>query len=203
MLAIMSSLTVTTGASTARHGAPPPKVIVPVPLPVAVGLLLTWFIATVVGTVWFAFEDEGFWLLSGSAACLIITLPLVVQRDYDLVSPWSVLLLGGYLGYGVRSLFIGLEIDGVRTIDDLYLLGQPVGAFFVPTQMVVLGLALLTIGYLAGGGRPRAVTPRFGTPVFRLDRVPWVVAVSALIGAASFRPLRSGNRWVQPSGAVG
>ena len=48
----------------------------------AVGLMMVtfWAIAFVLGVVWNLLDERGFWFMSGAAACLIITMPLVLMR---------------------------------------------------------------------------------------------------------------------------
>ena len=120
----------------------------------AVGLAMVtgWAFAFVLGVVWNLLDERGFWVMSGSAACLIITLPLVLMRKFDLVSPWSLIMVAGYIGFGVRGLFIALNINGLRSIDELFLLGHGPGYFTRSTLIVLVGLASAHAGVRRGGG---------------------------------------------------
>ena len=154
----------------------------------AVGLLMVtgWSCAFVLGVVWNLLDERGFWFMSGSAACLIITLPMVLIRRFDLVSPWTLILVAGYIGFGLRGLFISLNIKGIRSIDQLFLLGHGPGYFTWSTLIVLLGLALLTLGYVVAGERHSDRRPMFCKPDLDAGRVAVVVLVCALIGFVAF-----------------
>lgn len=149
-------------------------------------VLLFWTVLTSIGTAWFLFDERAFWFLAGSIACFTISLPLAVgQRNYEIASPWTLLLLGGYLAFGLRGLFISLGIEADRTLNDLYFLGHQPGYFYRPTAVFLIGLAMLTLGYI-GAPRPRR-HPRVGTrPHLSPTAVQLVVPLCAAVGFAAF-----------------
>ena len=154
----------------------------------AVGLMMVtgWALAFVLGVVWNLLDERGFWFMSGSAACLIITMPLVLMRKFDLVSPWSLIMVAGYIGFGLRGLFIALNIKGLRSIDELFLLGHGPGYFTRSTLIVLVGLALLTLGYVVAGERKSEHRPVFSKPDLDAGRVAVTVLVCAVIGFVAF-----------------
>ena len=159
-------------------------------LPPSVGALVVaaWIICSMVGTAWWAASDNGFWFLAGSLACLTVSVPLAF-RDYEILSPWSLIIGVVYLAGGVRGMFIALQIEGSRSLDELFFLGHGSGYFVRPAVVYLLGLALLTAGYLVAApplGRTRR-RPIIGAASHtRPERVLFVVIASAALGALGF-----------------
>lgn len=122
---------------------------------VVVGL---WWALTIIGVLWFAVDTSAIFFLAGSFSCLIVSSPLVLRRQYDLLSPWTLVVLGAYIGYGLRGLFISLGINGTRTLDQLYLLGRGPDFYVRPSAVFLLALCLLTIGYIWGAREVRVST---------------------------------------------
>lgn len=144
--------------STARtlDSSPTEEALVPLNRSLGSWVFVTWVTFTFVGAAWYMLDQQAIFFLSGCAACVIVSLPLVNRRTYDLLSPWSLVLVAGYLGYGVRGLFITLGINGSRTVEELYLLGQPPEYFVRPSVLFLIGLGAFTAGYLTSQARRRS-----------------------------------------------
>lgn len=111
-----------------------------------VGLLaLGIFMICLGGTYSFA-NPDGWFLFSGYLSCLIVSVPML-HSQYKLVSTWTPLALFVYIGSGVRSTYIAFNIDGSRTINDLFLLGDNVDSFVRPNVIYLAGITALTLGY--------------------------------------------------------
>ena len=150
-------------------------------------VIAVWFIAMLGGLAWFAFDDQGVFLFAGATACFILSLPLATRRPYDLLSPWSLVLMGAYLGYGIRGLFISMGINGTRTLEELYYLGQPPAYFVWPSTLFVAGIATFTVGYLLGSHyRHTGDRPPIGGLTMSPGRVYIAVLVCALLGFIAF-----------------
>lgn len=149
-------------------------------------VIVFWVIVITLSTGWFFVDPRAFWMLTGAVACLIISLPLVLgRRRFEIVSPWTLLLLGGYLAFGLRGLFISLGFEADRTLDTLYFLGNSEDYFYQPALVFLAGLLLLTIGYLTSP--PVARHPRVGTrPHLSPGAVTLLVPLCAAIGFAAF-----------------
>ena len=153
----------------------------------AAGVVIGWIALILVGAVWFALDDDGLWFLSGAVACLVVSLPFVVGPVYDLISPWTLVVVAVYLGYGLRGVFIGLDVEGTRSLESLYFLGNDPDYFFAPTLLVLLGVLSLTAGYLIAarrrpGQRPSLTARRHLAP----HRIQLAVLVSAVLGLLGF-----------------
>ncbi len=149
--------------------------------------MLFWSLAFLVGIIWYSIDVAGFWFMVGSLAALIVSLPFVVGRSYDIVSPWSLIVIAAYIGFAVRGLFISLGIEGLRSIDVLFLLGRSPGYFYGATAIFFLGLTLLTLGYVVGQRRsPQRVVPWATKPTMSGDRVAAAVLLCAFVGLVAF-----------------
>lgn len=131
--------------------------------------------------------------LYGAAACLIVTIP-ALQRGYDWVSPWSLVMLAFYIGCGARGLaIIDLGLDD-PLVQKLYLLGRDVDEYRAPALLFLLGVALLTFGWMVSGistSRRVRRTVHEGGPLkvhgYTFGRFFWpVVLVCAVVGLAGF-----------------
>lgn len=156
-----------------------------------------WMLFTAFATAWFFTDERAFWTLVGGIACLIISLPLVLgRRQYEVVSPWTLLLLGGYLGWGLRGLFISWGIEADRTLDELYFLGNTVEYFYGPSLIFLFGLGLLTAGYLCAPASTRS--SGIGRRAhLATGHVQIAVLLSALVGFIAFMA------YAQATGGIG
>lgn len=165
------------------------NVVLPVPrslVQVVVGL---WFLALVVALISWWSSPTAQYLAVGAGACLVVSMPFL-DRDHDLISPWSLVALTVYVGCGLRGAAIAWGIDGSRTIDGLFLLGRSPDYFLRPNLYFLVGITALTLGYW-WVGRPRGESPaRTRRPMWDAYRfspsVHWVVAFSALVGFVAF-----------------
>lgn len=152
----------------------------------ASSLLVTSVLALAGSLVWWMFDVDASYLAFGSAACLIVTLPMVSASGYDLLSPWSLVAVGVYVG-GIRSAFVAFGVDGTRTIDELFLLGLDPDFFFWPSLLYIVALALMAAAYSHRQKRPEPT--RFGRYLAEYQlgqRVYVVVAACAISGAVAF-----------------
>lgn len=174
---------------TNAHGesgiAPP---IVAVPASVSQFLVLFWIVCVLIGTTWFLSADAGLWFVSGALASLIVTAPLL-SRQYEVLSPWTLVVATVYISCGVRGLFIALSIDGTRSIDALFLLGHDAQYFFRPTVLFLVGLTIFTIAYTLGAAGQRQVgkTALFGASRHLNPQTTFVVVlICAFVGFVGF-----------------
>lgn len=149
--------------------------------------MTTWLIATLCSAVWFLARDEGVFALVGSLACLVLSLPLLIDREYDLLSPWTLLLFAAYIGYGIRGVFIAAGINGTRDLEQLYLLGRPPTYFIWPSFVFLLGVVSVTVGFLAWRIVPRGqARGLLARSALRPGMVVIVINILAAIGFISF-----------------
>ena len=147
-------------------------------------LLSFWAAALALSAAASLIESDALFLVFGTASCAIVTLPLL-SRQYDLLSPWSFIVVAIYIGCGLRSLFVSLHIDGGRTIDELFLLGRGVEYFTWPSMLFIAGLVLVTTTYIASS-KPVTISDRVSAPWVFNRAAPMIIAIAALIGAAAF-----------------
>lgn len=141
----------------------------------------------VIGLVWALVSSAGLYVVLAGAAALIVTSPVIILRDYDLLSPWSLIVLCIDIG-AFRSIFIALGRNGSRTIDELFLLGHPPEFFLRPGLLYLVAVALMTIGYTISR-RKHLSRPAMPGPITSLRFGPYLevaVVVFAAIGFAAF-----------------
>lgn len=151
-------------------------------------ILVAWGALILVAAVWWQSDPMALFFLAGCLACGIVSVPLAFGRTYDLLSPWSLILVGAYVGYGLRGLFISLGVDGTRTISELYLLGHGPGYFVQPSVIFLVGLIALTLGYLIAreGKSAPVAADREQRIMFNRSLLPLVIVGLALVGFAAF-----------------
>ncbi|TCJ30211.1 oligosaccharide repeat unit polymerase [Nocardioides jejuensis] len=154
--------------------------ILPVSRAVAGPLVAFWLVATAAGLAWYLGNAQGIFFLTGAASCFVVTLPLVVLKDYDLITPWTVVVAVSYLAYGIRGTFISLGVDGTRTLEQLYFLGRAPEEFVNPSGIFFAGICSLTLGYVVTARRRRR-----SSRILRLDAVRGPVFVQLVITACA------------------
>ena len=170
--------------------APQPgrRVAYPLSKRVASGICAFWLTVVVVGAAVAMVYTPAIFVVLGAAACLIVSLPLALLRPYDLLSPWSLIVVNVFLGSGIRSIFVASGVDGGRSLDELFLRWRPPEFFVMPGLLYLGGLTLLTIAFVAAGvARPLrpGVMSRLAKREFH-SGAGLVVAGAALIGFAAF-----------------
>lgn len=159
--------------------------IAPVPGSIRAFIVPFWVLSTSIGVAWFLFDDRGFWFLAGSICCLVVSFPLT-RRNFDLMSPWTIILVTIYISTGVRGIFIALAFEGSRSIDDLFLMGRSEAYYYRPAVLFIIALVMLTLGYVLPRRRQRRGATRTGASTgFNSTRVTIAVLVCAAIGLAS------------------
>lgn len=161
------------------------SLILPVPPSLRPLVAPFWLAMVLLGALWFLFDERGFWFLAGSACCLVVSVPLML-RNFDLMSPWTVIVVAVYISTGLRGLFISLQVEGTRSIDQLFLMGHSEPYYFRPGLLFVLALSLLVVGYLLAtrlSSRPRPLATY--SAGFNQGRVTVAVLVCAAIGFAA------------------
>ena len=159
-------------------------------IPVRPGLIHALMVGawgtTILALAWAISDSSALFVVFGAAACGIVVLPML-QKGYDLLSPWTFVALVVWIGCGVRSIFIGLGVDGSRSVDELFLLGHEPEYFVLPSLLYLTALGLMTTAYSRRAGRysPGGLTHYLAR--YRFDqRVHLVVAVCAAVGALAF-----------------
>lgn len=156
--------------------------IAPVPSWLRTLLAPFWMTMIVIGTAWFLIDTRGFWVLTGAACCLVISIP-AMQRGFDLLSPWTVIMVAVYISTGLRGLFIAVGVEGSRSIDELFLMGRDEPYYYRPALLFVLALLMLMVGYLIPGwGRKQPSTTFTYSNSFNSRRVTIAVLICAGIG---------------------
>lgn len=110
-------------------------------------LVSLWLYAVGVALVTARVEDPNYIGLMGALSCIVVSVPMM-RSGYELVSPWSMVVLSVYVGNGLRGFFILAEIDGSRTIDELFILGRESSFFLLPGTIYLIALAAMTAGYM-------------------------------------------------------
>lgn len=146
-------------------------------------LLTFWLSLFALSSVWLMIDLSAIFVAAGALACAIVTLPLTVGRTYEVASPWTLVVAGAYLGYGLRGLFISLGIEGARSLDQLYFLGNSPSFFVRPSLLFILGLLLFTGGYMMGG-RKRAESRRRRHPIGTVEHFDGTKLAMAVLGSA-------------------
>ena len=177
-----AGLAVSDRTARKRHGAG-----YPLSRSVASAVFTFWALALILSLAWALVEPRAIFVVLGSAACVIVSVPFVLLRPFQLLSPWTLIVVNVYIGSGARSFFVAGGTDGSRTVDELFLGGRPPGFFVGPGLLYLLGLALLTAGYLLAGRARRK--PTLMRAVSRRDfhrGAGFVVLAAAAVGFVAF-----------------
>ncbi|SNC61763.1 oligosaccharide repeat unit polymerase [Kytococcus aerolatus] len=149
-------------------------------------LLLGWsLVAAVAGIM--AMGNPSLWQVClGAAASAIVTLP-ATQRGYTAYGPWTLVIAITYVACGIRPMYVLTGDSPGRSVDELFLLGQPPEFFLDNGLVYLLGIALFTAGYIFAGPEKEFK----GSPLRILSKpvlgpsTPVVVLLCALIGLAA------------------
>lgn len=100
------------------------------------------------------FVAGGFWAL------LLVLIPPSLTKQQNWFSIWSFVILTVGIGMTARGIFISFDLPNHDEIDRLYLLGHAVDFFVKPLVILLLGLGMMTAGYLSVSAR--RVKPKEG-----------------------------------------
>lgn len=161
------------------------------PKPHAMAALSNLSIAAWLGlAVWsyvLAYHTETWRLVSYAALiCVVVTVPTLIT-SYSHLSVWSMVILVTYLGCGLRSIaVINRGIDD-ELVNSLYLRGQGLAVVDEWYWLYLLGVASLTVAYIALGAlsSPGRRLERKRNFIF-LDHAPAAIGLMAVIGFAAF-----------------
>jgi hypothetical protein len=110
--------------------------------------------------------EPSFFLVSLSAVTVgIVAVPLCRTRQIDWFSPWNMMFYGVFMTVFLRAIYITFDIPDSDRINQLFLLGRPKEFLLVPMLMVLIGMSMMTLGYLAGPGAARKISYK----IFRSD----------------------------------
>ena len=150
-------------------------------------VLAFWVVCITISTAWFFFNPAGFWLMTGGAACFVVSVPLA-SKNYDLISPWTLVLGAVYISCGLRGLFLSLDIEGSRSTQALFLLGNSPEAYYLAAVLFMIGLGGFTAAYMLAGlnRRPRVRIPFGFSKSLDPGRTTVAVLACAFIGFVAF-----------------
>ena len=132
----------------------------------------------------------------------IMLLPIAINRNYDLLSCWSMALLSVMLGCLIRGIYIGLNYPDAQTLDVLYFLGTPLEEFYGPAVYLLLFLLFCTIGYrtIPLKIKRRAENRNFQTENRRIYIFAVLALAVSLTCSALYVNLTGGIDWLNISG---
>lgn len=96
-----------------------------------------------------AWADRFVFLATGLWALVIVLLPVARDRDYPLFSMWSFVMLTVILGVTLRGACLTLGFPDAERLDTLFFLGREPAFFFPAAAWLLIGLAMLALGWLA------------------------------------------------------
>ena len=128
----------------------------------------------------------------------IVLIPITVNRNYDLLSCWSMVFLSVTLGCLIRGIYIGLNYPDFQTLNYLYFLDTPLNEFYVPAIFLLTFLLFCTIGY---GLIPAKTKQKNSNHSFQINiRRTYIFAILALvislISSAMYVNLTGGFDWL-------
>ncbi|MCB1063962.1 MAG: hypothetical protein KDN20_13700 [Verrucomicrobiae bacterium] len=137
--------------------------------------------ATILADERFVFLATGLWALA------IVLLPLAMDRDYDLFSMWTFVLLTVLIGVTLRGACLSFGYPDADRLDQLYLLGREPAYFFGPAVWLLVGLLMLTLGFVAIGFRARPlISPSAEPHAGRLVALGLVLLVVSAVATALY-----------------
>ncbi|MCB1229924.1 MAG: hypothetical protein KDN19_06645 [Verrucomicrobiae bacterium] len=93
--------------------------------------------------------DRFLFLATGLWALAIVLLPVARDREYPLFSMWSFAALTVVLGVTLRGACLSFGFPDESRLDALFFLGHEPAFFFPAAGWLLLGLAMLTLGWMA------------------------------------------------------
>ncbi|MBU1858241.1 MAG: hypothetical protein KKC28_14785, partial [Verrucomicrobia bacterium] len=122
--------------------------------------------------------EPSFFLVSLSAVILgIVTVPFLRIRQIDWFSPWNWVFYGVFIGVFVRAIYITFDIPDSDKINAIFLLGRSKEFLLVPMLMVLIGMGMLTFGYLVGPGISRKMSYKIFQSDDWSEKRFWVVII--------------------------
>ncbi len=94
-------------------------------------------------------QPRAIFLATGLWALAIVLLPVARDRDYPVFSMWSFALLTVVLGVTLRGACLTFGFPGPDRLETLFFLGREPVFFFPAAGWLLLGLAMLTLGWLS------------------------------------------------------
>ncbi|MBU1858303.1 MAG: oligosaccharide repeat unit polymerase [Verrucomicrobia bacterium] len=122
--------------------------------------------------------EPSFFLISLSAVIMgIVTVPFLRTRQIDWFSPWNWMFYGVFIGVFVRAIYITFDIPDSDRINDIFLLGRSKDFLLVPMLMLLIGMGMMTFGYLAGPGVSRKISYKIFQSDNWAEKRFWVVVI--------------------------
>ncbi len=152
-------------------------------LPVTFGsaaALLSGLVACCVS--WAALAHESLIYASvGLWALCIVLIPPALMRSYDWFSCWTFVILTVVLGVTARGCYMSMDWPNSEFIDEMYLLGKEPSYFFWPGVILLAGLLLMGVGYVA----PHRITRKPPSWTWRIRRIYPIAFFLLVLSAVS------------------
>lgn len=146
-------------------------------------IAMVGFFAGIFWVLAMAIEPNYFFVAAGSSIFLVTLLPIALSTRYDLFCPWSSIILAVIYGCFLPSVCISFKLPSAEVVAEHILLHQPVAYFVKPTLLLILGLALISVGYFA---YPVRYVPRNVNRVIAPQRLKLVCTACGVIAFISF-----------------
>ena len=135
--------------------------------------------------------------VTGFMCFAVMLLPIAVNKNYDLLSCWSLTCLSVFLGCFLRGIYIGIDYPDTVTLDFLFTLGVPTEEFYTPAVILVLSLFCCAVGYIFGPAKyklnRRASYSSLSTK--RIYVFAFITLCISLICTVAFVSLTDGFDW--------
>jgi oligosaccharide repeat unit polymerase len=123
--------------------------------------------------------EPSFFLVSLSAVTVgIVAVPLCRTRQIDWFSPWNMMFYGVSITVFLRAIYITFDIPDSDTIDQVFLGGRPKEFLLVPMLILLIGMSMTTLGYLAGPDVPRRISYKIFQSDDWAETRFWVVVIT-------------------------
>ena len=97
--------------------------------------------------IWSCANTEMFYAAFGVSALLVVCSPFLMLKEFDLFSPWSMVVLTVAMGCAAPAVATSFNWPNEETISTTSLLGHDVEYFLYPGILMLVGFACLTMGY--------------------------------------------------------
>jgi len=94
------------------------------------------------------FIDSFIFTATGCLAFAIMLLPICFNRNYDVLSSWSVACGSVFLGLYIRGFYVGFEYPSYETVNHFWIRNSPHETFIYPSLLLLLGLLICAFGFL-------------------------------------------------------
>ena len=147
--------------------------------------LIIYFLAVVTGVavIWAAAEPQKIYAAVGLISLLIVTSPFIALKKYDLLSPWSFVILPILVLATPQAICMSFDWPSVESVNRSMLLGKDPEYFYYPAMIYLGGLVFLTYGYFGfQNSKTKVIT---SGRRYKPSNLAFIIAITLLVSTVA------------------